>query len=183
MGYTRDELLKAMEMIVDTCEAAGNNCKGCPFQKDRETNPFHDYKECIFNGESPLDWMDINALKYVPEKKYVPFDLSNEDDQMALIGKALRLKPEYMEQEEAFPCLVIVTSIEREDYPEVDDPELKHWFGAVIGGSSFNGARELTGLDLLKYFTFADTGKPVGREVKDERNQVQGMAECMRLER
>ena len=167
MKHTREEMLKAIEMIVDTCEASGNHCEGCPFQKDRETNPFYDYRECIFKGASPLDWMDINVLKYAPKKKIVPFDLSNEDDQMALIGKALRLKPEYMEQEEAFPCLVIVTSIEREDYPEVDDPEQKVWFGAVIGGSSFNGARELTGWDLFEYFTFADTGEPVGKVVKE----------------
>ena len=151
MKHTREELNDFIKEIKNHCRST-LACKECP----------------IYSGsrcsicKCPDEWIELK-----PEKKIVPFDLSNEDDQMALIGKALRLKPEYMEQEEAFPCLVIVTSIEREDYPEVDDPEQKVWFGAVIGGSSFNGARELTGWDLFEYFTFADTGEPVGKVVKE----------------
>lgn len=75
--------------------------------------------------------------------RIVPFDFSKKEDRDALMGKRIHTKEEHSERYEEF----IVTRLTR-----------------TIDGDWF--AHGISSNDLTSNYVFADTGKPVGKEIE-----------------
>ena len=147
----RENAIKSIETIATMCKEAGDDCEGCPFRNDREIGVPHDSRVCIFKGQSPLDWVDVETLRCSDkesETKIIPFDLSTEEDRNILIGKR----------------------IEKGDSSYWDESMIIGYHNQYAIACFYEDGNitlgEFSGAVLFDNYVFVETGLPVGKEVK-----------------